>query len=86
MPAEKVPTFGLLAGTTSVYWAQKAPVGLPVAGQGAADWTVTFETEPWRSGSVTGRVAPPGSETVCKALVDASMSALVVPFSAVTIP
>src|SRR2546430_12896398 len=46
---------------------------LPVAGQGAADWTATFETEPWRSESVTGRVAPPGSETVCKALVDASM-------------
>src|SRR6267142_876746 len=29
-PARKAPTLGLLAGTTSVYFAQFAPVGLPV--------------------------------------------------------
>jgi hypothetical protein len=35
---------------------------------------------------VTGRVAPPESETLSNALVDTSISAPVAPFSAVTIP
>jgi len=29
LPAANTPTLGLLAGTTSVYWAQFAPAGLP---------------------------------------------------------
>jgi hypothetical protein len=65
----------LLAGTTSVYLAQNAAVGMSVAGQGVAGLTATFEVEPWRSGLVTGRVAPLGNETVWKAVVDKSMSA-----------
>ena len=86
LPAEKLPTLGLLAGTTRVYWAQNAPTGLPVPGQGVADWTAIFEVEPGRSGMVTGRVAPPESETDCSALVLTSMFAPTVPFSAVTMP
>jgi hypothetical protein len=85
-PAEKLPTFGLLAGTISMYWAQNAPIGLPVAGQAVADWTATFEVEPCRSGIVTGRVAPLEGETDCSALVLTSIFAPMVPFSAVTIP
>ena len=58
-PAEKLPTFGLLADATSVYWAQNAPMGLPVAGQGIDDSTATLDVEPGRSGMVTERVPPP---------------------------
>ena len=86
LPAENVPTSGLLAGTTSVYCAQKAPLGVPAAGQGVADSMAAFGLEPDRSGMVTGRVAPPKSEIVCSALVVTSMLAPAVPFSAVTMP
>ena len=86
VPAENVPTSGLLAGTTNVYCAQNAPTGAPVAGQAVADSTATFDTEPDNSGIVTGRVAPPESEIVCSALVVTSMFAPAVPFSAETTP
>ena len=86
LPEAKVPTSGLLAGTTSEYCAQNAPLGVPMAGQGVADWTATSGVEPARSGMVTGRIAPPESEMVCNALVVTSMSAPAVPLSAVTMP
>jgi len=86
LPEANVPTSGLLAGTSSVYCAQNAPLGAPMAGQGVADSTATFGVEPVRSGIVTGRAAPPEREIVCNALVVTSMFAPVVPLSAVTMP
>jgi hypothetical protein len=85
-PPENVPISGLLAGTTSVNCAQKAPIGAPVAGQAVADSTATLDAEPLSRGIVTGRVPPPESEIVCSALVVTSMFAPAAPFSAVTIP
>ncbi len=85
MPAENVPTLGLLAGTIKLYAAQKAPVGLPMAGHGVLELTVMVELEFAKRGTVKVRLAPE-TVTVCSALRVASMLAPVVPLIAVTMP